>query len=54
MVMKNYLKHLFGIKNYKKKGLSNVPPEQLKVLTTQRIEENKNELEKLKKTKIRT
>ncbi|CAF1523282.1 unnamed protein product [Adineta steineri] len=39
-------------KKLQKKGLSDVPPEHLKVMTAQRVEENKVELEKLKKQRL--
>ncbi|CAF1239938.1 unnamed protein product [Rotaria magnacalcarata] len=39
-------------KKLQKKGLSDVPAERLKVLTAQRVEENKIELEKLKKQRL--
>jgi hypothetical protein len=39
-------------KKLQKKGLTDVPPEHLKVITAQRVEENKNELEKLKKQRL--
>jgi hypothetical protein len=39
-------------KKMEKKGLTNVPADQLKVITTQRVEENKVELEKLKRQRL--
>jgi len=39
-------------KKLQKKGLSDVAPEHLKVITAQRVEENKTELEKLKKQRL--
>jgi hypothetical protein len=39
--MNDYLKHLSGKRNYKKTGLANASVEQLKAITTQRVEENK-------------
>ena len=39
-------------KKLQKKGLTNVPAEHLKVMTAQRVEENKTELEKLKKQRL--
>ncbi|CAF1318285.1 unnamed protein product [Adineta ricciae] len=39
-------------KKLEKKGLTDVAPDQLKTMTARRVEENKNELEKLKKQRL--